>query len=186
MADNLEKQLRPVEGEIVRDSPLKTLALCLLAIFVLAPLGAAMVWAWWVEASFVNKQISWYGALIGVVLVLGGICAVPVSVFAFFRRNQLIFGKDFLQLVRGEKVAVQIPYQNIAQVGLDDAEVKGKFLGIDLRDLNESQTLCPVPEITKNSFGWHYTLDDESWTVPLAKIHEEIVRRLPPNSSSTK
>lgn len=186
MADDRELPLRAVEGEIVRDSPLKKFALCLLAIFVLAPLGAGMAWAWWIEASFLNRQISWYGALIGILLVLGGICAVPISFLCFFRRNQIAFGKDCLQILRGEKVTVQIPYQNIAQVGLDEAEVKGKFIGIDVRDLNEPRTLCPAAEVTKNGFGWHYALDDEPWTMPLAKIHDEILKRLPSNASSMK
>ena len=179
-------QLRPVEGRIVRDSPLKTLTLCLLAIFVLAPLGVGLVWAWWMDVSLLSMRVSWYGVFIGVVLVLGGICAVPASVLCFFRRSQLIFGKDRLQMVRGEKVAVQIPYQNIAQVALDEVEVVGKYIGIDLRDLNESQTLCPDAEATKNSLGWHYALRDESWTMPLIQIRDQIVKRLPSNPTSSE
>jgi hypothetical protein len=178
MAHNGVVQPSPVEGEIIRDSPLKTLALCLLAIFVFAPFGAGLIWAWWIEVSFHDKQISWYGALIGAVLVFGGICAIPVSFLCFIQRNRLIFGKDYLQLVSGEKVTIQIPYRNIAQVGMGEAEVKGKFIGIELRDLSESQTLCPGAEATKSGFGWHYALADESWTKSLAEIHNQITERL--------
>jgi hypothetical protein len=186
MSDNREMQFRPVEGRIVRDSPLKTLALCLLAIFVLAPVGVGLVWAWWMDVSFGAIHVSWYGVFIGVVLVLGGICAVPASVLCVIRRSHLILGKDCLQLVRGEKVAVQIPYENIAQVRLAEVEVLGKCIGIDLHDLDESQTLCPDAAATKNSLGWHYALRDESWTMPLVQIRDQIVKRLPSNPSSSK
>lgn len=184
MAENREIHLPRIEGEIVRDSPLKTLGLCLMAIFLLAPLGVGLVWAWWTGFSFLDRQVSWYGAVIGAVLVLGGILAVPVAVLCFFRRNQLILGEQYLQLVRGENVTIQIPYRNVAQIELDEAEVKGKYIGIDLFDLNESGTLCPGAEITKKGFGWHYTLTDESWTVPLNEIHERIRNRLPSHPSN--
>jgi hypothetical protein len=183
MAQN-GKVPQPVEGETIQDSPLKTLSLCLLAIFVLAPVGGGVVWAWWTGYSFLDRQIAWYGAFLGAVFVLGGIMAVPVSVLCFFRRNQLILGKECLQIVRGGTVTIQIPYQNIARIEMAEAEVYGKFIGIDLREPKESGTVCPGAEATKNGFGWHYALSDESWTVPLGTIHERIVKRLPSGSTT--
>ena len=186
MADNGKMQIQPVEGEIVRDSPLKTLALCLLAIFVLAPIGAGLVWAWWTGASLLKWQVTWYGALIGAVLVAGGLLAVPVSFLCFIRRNRLIIGKTCLQVVRVEKVTIQIPYKNITRIGLGQADVIGKYVGIDLRDPNDAETLCPGAATRKDGFGWHYTLSDESWTVPLTHIHDLIKTCMASHSSANK
>jgi hypothetical protein len=184
MADHAEIAFHPVEGEIVRDRPLKTLGFCLLTIFVLAPAGAGLVWAWWTELSLGDRRISWYGAVIGAGLVLGGILAIPLSVLCFIRRQRLIFGKDCFQNVRGEKVTIQIPYANIARVEMDEAEFTGKFVGIDLHDPNDSQTLCPGAMITKNGFGWHYKITDDSWTMPLTQIRSQIIKRLQSDPSS--
>lgn len=183
MAANQEIQLPLAEGEIVRDSPLQTLGLCLLAIFVFAPLGVGMMWAWWTEFSFLDRQIAWYGAFLGAVFLLGGIIAVPLAFLCFFRRNQLIFGKDCLQLVRHEIVTIQIPYKNIARLGMDESEVTGQYVGIDLSNPSEAGTLCPGAAVTKNGFGWHYTLSDESWTMSLSQIHDQIKKRVPSNQS---
>jgi hypothetical protein len=179
---NHSASLKPAEGEIVHDSPLRTLGLCALVIFVVAPIGAGLAWAWWNGASLLNWQVTWYGGLIGALFVLGGVLAVPLSILCFIRRNRLILGKESIQLVRGENVTIQIPYRNIARIGLAEDELLGKFIGIDLHEPTAPGTLCPVTDMTKNSFGWHYTLKDESWTLPLAQIHDQLKSRLPVSS----
>jgi hypothetical protein len=79
---------------------------------------------------------------------------------------------------QGDRVIDHIPYANIARTGLDEATVLGKFIGIDLLDLKHPGTRCPAAEITKNGFGWHCTLADEPWTIPLMEIHQRIAQRV--------
>ena len=95
------QQFRPVEGQVVRDSLLHMLGAALLGVFVLAPLGAALVWAWWTEFSLLNRQISGYGAFLGAFLVAAGVLGVVAFVIGIFRRESLILGTDCLQVVPG-------------------------------------------------------------------------------------
>lgn len=176
-----------VEGETIRDSLLKMLGFVLLGVFVLAPLGGGMVYAWWNNLTLGDRGISWYGALFGAVMLLIGILMPLVFLLTILNRRRLIFGKSCLQLVTGsEKVTEQFPYVNIAKAELfrnhESKDFITDFIGIELRDAHNPDTLCPASDKSMDLHGWHYRLTDESWNLPLEQIYEKMKKRMVPNA----
>jgi len=105
-----------VDGEKIPDSFIRIFITFVGGFFLMVPLGGGLVWAWWTEFSFAGRQISWWGALIGVVLFLLGVLCLPTFFYALFHRRHIILGEDRLQVVVGQqKVDEQIPFKNITR-----------------------------------------------------------------------
>ena len=182
MPESQGRVFEPVEGEVIPDSVWRILGTILFMI-VLGLVGAGLVWAWWTDATLLDRRISGYGATLGAVGALIGIVGVQFMILGMFRRSRLIFGSECFQLVNGEKaVRFQVPYANIAGLHLVN-ESTGKFIGIDLHDARDPQTLVDSPEAVKKASGWHFKLADTHWSEPMAKICDRLEEHLP---SSTK
>jgi hypothetical protein len=172
------QKLQPIEGEVVHDSLFRIFKLFLLAL-VLIPVGGALVWAWWTDFALGDRRVSWWGAGLGAFLFLAGILGVPVSIVMAFLRTRLIIGQRCFQVVVGkERVTHQLPYKNIARFEFIQ-DPNGNFIGIDLDDIQDADTLNPDSETNKKWSGWHYKLTDENWSEPMPKIYERIAKRLP-------
>jgi hypothetical protein len=126
-----------------------------------------------------NRQITWIGATGAAICLVLGIFIIPMMIRNMFRRSRLIFGKDCFQCVVGEgMVTHQFPYSNIARIE-HVHKPNENFIGIDLREITDPNTLNPRPEATKAFGGWHYRLTSDTWVEPLDKIHDRIRKRIP-------
>lgn len=184
MGQLTEGDVAMVEGEIIRDSPLKMAASMVGAAVVGVPLGGALVWAWWINLDLGGRQISWYGALIGAGLFAVGAFCLLAAPFVFFMREQLVLGKDCFQIVGGkDKVTHQFPYRNIARLEVfrnhSGPDFVTDFIGIELVNPEDAQTLCTAWKTNHELYGWHYRLAEGSWADPLEKIRDRIAKRVP-------
>jgi hypothetical protein len=181
------KQFQPVEGREFPESVLSIIGMVLLGTFVIAPLGVVLVLAWWHEWSFANRQISWYGALIGMLLVGLGLLS-PLLLVRIFRREVMIVGKEAFQVVVAGKVTQQIPYRNIAGIRLfrdhESADFVRDFIGIDLANLDDMATLYPAAETIKQLHGWHCRIEKGFRSVPLEQLYELIMKQMPPRTDN--
>jgi hypothetical protein len=150
----------------------------ILFMILLVPIGAGLFWAWWTEATLLDRRISALGGIFGAVGCLIGALGAPIMILGLFRRSRLILGRECFQLVNGERsVRFQVPYANIARMEFVQ-ESDTKYIGIDLRDVRDPNTLVDSPESVKKLSGWHFKLADTHWAEPLAKICDRIEEHL--------
>ena len=176
-------QIRPVDGRKFPESLVHLLGFLLLNVFVLGPLGCGLVLAWWNGWSLGSLQISWYGAIIGLML-FGCFLLTPVFIVKIFRRETLVVGKECFQVVVGaDKVTQQIPYANIAKIRLlrnqESADFVKDFIGIVLVDPEDEETLCPAAETVMKLHGWHSRIQTGFRPVPLEQLYDLIRKELP-------
>ena len=188
MDDPAAAQIQPVNGRKFPESLLSLFGLLLLNVFVVGPLGCGLVLAWWKEWSFAGHQISWYGAIIGVVL-FGFFLLTPLIIVKMFRRETLVVGKECFQVIVGaDKVTQQIPYSNIAKIRLlrnhQGADFVRDFIGIVFADPEDPATLCPAAETVMKLHGWHCRIQTGLRPVPLEQLYELIRKELPANVQS--
>jgi hypothetical protein len=173
-----DKRFEPVEGDVVETSLLKTLGTLVMFILFI-PVGAWAAWAWWTEASLLGYKFTPIVGLGGVLFALLGLVGVPATIALMFRKPRLIVGEDRLQHVTKQgRVLTQIPYRNIERVELTRGPEKEKFIGIDLKDPSDPETLNTDSEKTKRWTGWHHRITKSGWLLPLEQIHDLLQRRL--------
>jgi hypothetical protein len=109
--------------------------------------------------------------------VLGLLGALFLSLM-FLIRQRLILGEACFQHATDKgRIFAQIPYRNIARMELGQEEA-GKFIGIDLRDTQDPDTLSKEAEKKKQSSGWHFKIDSLSWRIPMDEIYSRIKSRV--------
>jgi hypothetical protein len=168
-----DNRFQPVEGEIIDQSAIKLLGVFFFAV-LFHVLGDFVVWAWWTEASLLGFSITWWGGCIGALAAALGLVGVLFLPLMVLIRQRLILGEDYLQHATDKgRILAQIPYRNVARMELSQEEA-GKFIGIDLRDTQDADTLNKEAEKKKQLSGWHYKIDSLSWRIAM----EEIYRRL--------
>ena len=179
--------LRPVEGRQFTESLVIIACTILAGVFVLIPIGVALMLAWWNQWSFAGRVISWYGALIGLVAAGLGLLS-PALLVKFFHREKFIIGKDYFQVVNGAKVTTQIPYSNIAKISTvrnyEGQDLVRDFVGIVLANPEDAATLCPQADTIMKLHGWHHRIDVGLHSVPLDQLNELISQQIPQRSPS--
>lgn len=179
MSAPLAKPLDVVKGEIIGESVLKLLGLLLTSI-LLIPVGSWVVWAWWTEGTFLGYQFTFVAGLIGLLMVGGGLMGVPTFLVQLWLGERLVLGKVCFQRARKNgRVITQIPYPNIAQMEFVSEPGKEKYIGIDLKDLNDADTFNAGDAASKNWSGWHYRISAGSWLMPLQQVYEHLRQRIP-------
>jgi len=184
--DTAFAQFRPVEGRVFPESFLLLAGEVLLGTFVLGPLGVLLMLAWWNEWSLADRRISLAGALLGALLAGVGFLSL-LLLGKVYRRESLIIGKDYFQVVVGaDKVTQQIPYRNIAKLSLmrghENPNLIRGFIGIDLANTKDSETWCPAAETSMKLHGWHCRIEPGLRPVPLEQLYELIMIQMPPRS----
>lgn len=173
------KPLDVVEGEIIGESIVKLLGILLISILCI-PAGAGIVWAWWTEASLLGRRFTIIAALFGLAMLGGGLLGIATFFLSLWLWERLVLGKDcFQRATKKGRVVGQIPYRNIAQMEFVSEPGKEKYIGIDLKDLNDPDTFNAGDAASKSSSGWHYRISAESWSMPLQQIYEHLRQRLP-------
>lgn len=177
MTSMRQATFRPVQGETIGTSAGKLLGGLLIAL-VFVPLGAWLTWAWWTEASWLGLQLTSAAGLGGVAVLLMGLVGVPACILLLFVQGRLVLGDDRLQYVtRQGRVVTQVPYHNIQRMELTGAP-DDRFIGIDLKDLADPETLNVGGESLKSYVGWHYQITQSGWLVPLEEVYQQFQQRI--------
>jgi hypothetical protein len=180
-----EQEIQPVKGEVFPVSKRKILGL-VATILLILPFAAALVWLWWTDTVIpvINKQVKWYGALIGLVGSVAGVFGSPLLIWWLLtRKERLILGKDVLQLVvskGGEDVVrYQVPYDNIESVSIQK-ENDQTVVAVELRDLEDPDLYPANPKVfytRQNGHEWHFSLGDQ-YVEPLESLRKKIRKRM--------
>lgn len=176
-------QFQPVDGRIIRDSLIIMLGTTVACLFVAAPLGSFVAWSWWQKWALGDRWASWYGVLIWAIFAVLGILGGFASLVCMFRRERLVLGEECLQsVIGGKRVAVQIPYSNIAKIELirnREGWFAEDFIGIVLADIKDTSTLCPAAEANVQSVGWRHKIPKGFRPMPLEQLYELIRKQIP-------
>lgn len=124
----------PVDGVVIRRSTIKTIGFILLNI-LFVPMGVFLIWAKLDPAPNATSEVTWYGFVAGICLVLGGPVMVVLLLRSLWVRRRLVIGCDRLQIIERlggkETVILQIPYDNIADLKYE-ATTTERRVGITL------------------------------------------------------
>jgi len=177
----IEREFQPVQGEYIPISAKKAIWLIGLAL-VLIPVGVGLAWLWGSDTTIplINKQVTWWGALIGVVMATAGILLPPIILWQWLvRKERLVIGTEYLQVVisKGGKdsVKTQIAYKNIESATIQK-HFEQTVIAIQLRDVDAPDLVPPGGESLtkfKRDFGFHLYLED-SYQLPA----EDLCRRI--------
>lgn len=152
-----------VDGVIFRRSFAKTAGLIALngvGFFY----GFLFVRGWFQDHPEKEMKITWWGLLVGFMLVMVTPVMVVLLVRSLWVNRRLIVGVDRVQLVErlhGEDVVVlQIPYDNIAELKHESEDEFSNRVGIDLRELDDPDTYAGSHMflLNKQSDGRHFCI----------------------------
>jgi hypothetical protein len=171
MAQDRLETIDPVIGEEIRPALGKLVGMLLFCIAMIV-VGAVMAYSWWFEVElFPGKVFSAKAGIVGLLAIpLGALLAlVPLALLASAKK--LVIGPDCVQLHSKGKVAVHIPYANVADVYATGSDGAG-VVGLMLRDRLDGATL--VPSWTKD----RYEVQVMAYRKPLQGIHQMVKQRL--------
>jgi hypothetical protein len=161
-------EFQPVQGDSIPVSAKKAIWFVGLGLAI-TPLGLVLMWLWWSDTTIpvIEKQVSWWGALLGVVATVSGILLPPLVLWQWLvRKERLVIGADYLQIVisKGGKdfVKTQIAFKNIESASVTK-HFDNKVVAILIRDIHAPDLVSPgADELTKfeKSFGFHLYLED--------------------------
>jgi hypothetical protein len=177
-----DHEFQPVEGETFPVSAKKSFLIIGLAL-VMLPVGIGLTWLWGTDTTIplINKQVTWWGALIGLVAVIGGVLLPPIVLWQWLvRKERLVIGTEYLQVVvtKGGRDVVkkQIAVKNIHSAAVQK-HAEMTVVAIQLRDIHAPDLVPAGGEyLTKYMAdrGFHLSIDD-SYQVSAADICSKIV-----------
>ncbi len=157
---------RPIDGVVFERSAAKIFGFIVLNA-VLFLFGVFLIWAKLtgqvLDRGSNEKQVTWWGLLLGVVAVLGAPAMTFRLVRSLWVRRRLVVGSDRLQVLehlRGQDtVVVQIPFANIAEIKYE-ATKTDRRVGIDLVEIDDAKTYAPHENFRRNRQfeGRHYCI----------------------------
>ncbi len=161
----------PVTGDEFRPALGKLWAM-LLVFALMVPIGALAAICWWFQIELVaGKVLTTTAGIVGLLGIPLGILLALVAFALLASAKRLIVGDSCIQLLKGEQVAVHIPYQNVAEVYFK-GEGSAGVVGLKLRDRNDPKTL--VPSWTKD----RYEIQVLTYGRGLDPIHQAMRQRL--------
>jgi hypothetical protein len=163
---------QPVEGYRIGWSFMNKAA-GLLCCLMLIPFGGVLVWAWSTGLTFDGWRLDVGGAIRGALFFGFGLLMIPFGIAGLFRRRDLVLGADRLQILGNEgTVETQVPYKNIARVGIVKRGY-GKYIAFEFFNPRDPSTLNAGGG-GPQADGWHSLLIDNSWSIPLEHIHARL------------
>ncbi|MDB5311972.1 MAG: hypothetical protein JWO38_6174 [Gemmataceae bacterium] len=177
----IEREFQPVQGESILVSAKKAIRLIGLAL-VLIPVGVGLTWLWGSDTTIplINKQVTWWGALVGGVVGAAGILLPPIVFWQWLvRKERLVIGTEYLQVVISKGgtdfVKKQIAFKNIESATLQK-HFEQTVIAIQLRVVDAPDLVPPGGDTLtkfKRHFGFHLYLED-SYQLPA----EDLCRRI--------
>ena len=164
-------EVAPATGEEFRPSLGKLWAMLFVFAFMV-PVGVLAAYLWWYQVELPGGIVlTAKSGIVGLLALPVGILLVLVTAALLASAKRLVIGDDCVQLVSRGRVAVHIPYQNIAQTYTSGGGTAG-VVGLQLRDRNDPATL--VPSWTQD----RYEIQVLVYGKPLEHVHQALDRRL--------
>src|SRR5436305_14900189 len=114
MSQDPVKEFAPATGVEFRPALGKLWAM-LLVFALMVPVGAAAAYCWWNEVAMPGGAVLTAKAgVVGLLAIPVGSLLALVMVAFLASAKRLVIGDDCVQLVSGGRVAVHIPYRNVA------------------------------------------------------------------------
>jgi hypothetical protein len=171
MTGNRLEQFAPASGE--KFCPALGKLWAMLVVFALmVPVGALAAYCWWYEIAILGGYVLTAKAgIVGLVALPLGAFLALVAAALLVSAKPLVIGTDCVQLLSRGRVAVHIPYQNVAEV-YSRGEGGAGVVGLRLRDRADAATL--VPSWTKD----RYEIQVLIYGKPVAYIYQMVSERL--------
>jgi hypothetical protein len=156
MSESKPSPPRPVEGVVFGRSAFKTVGFIVLNVLLFL-FGLFLIWAKLTDQVLLPgenpKQVTWWGLLIGIGLVLGCPLMIGMLMRSLWVKRRLIIGPDRLQVVEllgGEDtVVLQIPFANIAEFKYEATDTERR-VGIDPHHLDDPDTYARGEDFAVN------------------------------------
>ncbi len=160
----------PVSGDEFQPA-LGKLWLMLIVFGLMIPVGAFAAFCSLFQIPlFRGIVLTTKAGIVGLLAIPLGIFLVLVVGFLLARAKKLVIGGDRVQLISKGRVAVEIPFQNVAALYVN-GEGNAGVIGFKLRDRNDPATL--VPSWTKDS----YEIQVLIYGKPLTSMHAAVEKR---------
>jgi hypothetical protein len=171
MAQDRLETFDPVVGDEIRPALGKLMGMLLFCL-VMMVVGAVIAYSWWFEVElFAGKTVSTKAGIVGLLVIPLGALLALVALALLASAKKLVIGSDCVQLHSKGKVAVHIPYANVADIYATGSDGAG-VVGLMLRDRLDGATL--VPSRTKD----RYEVQVMAYRKPLQEIHQLLKQRL--------
>ena len=168
--DRLE-EFAPVTGEEFRPALGKLWAM-LLVCALMVPAGAVAAYLWWYQIQLPGGMVlTTKAGIVGLIAIPVGVLLVLVAAALLASAKRLVIGATCVQLLSKGRVAVHIPYQNVAET-YAKGEGGAGVVGLRLGDRGDPATL--VPSWTKD----RYEVQVMAYRKPLQGIHQMVKQRL--------
>jgi hypothetical protein len=144
----------------------------LLVFALMVPAGAVAAYCWWYEVELIaGKVLSAKAGIVGLLTVPLALLFVLMAAAFLASAKRLVIGDKCVQLLSKGRVAVHIPYENVAEAYARGEGTAG-VVGLKLRDRNDPATL--VPSWTKD----RYEIQVLTYGKPLQHVHQALTERL--------
>ncbi|HEV3237530.1 MAG TPA: hypothetical protein VGZ25_11110 [Gemmataceae bacterium] len=171
MAQDRLETIDPVVGEEIRPALGKLLGMLLFCLAMMIG-GALIAYSWWFEVElFAGRAFSTKAGIFGLLAIPIGALLALVALALLASAKKLVIGADCVQLHSKGKVAVHIPYANVAETYASGTGGAG-VVGMRLRDRQDGATF--VPSWTKD----RYEVQVMSYRKPLQEIHQLLKQQL--------
>jgi hypothetical protein len=171
MTQNRSEDFAPTDGEVFKPAVGKLFGM--LIAFVLSVLGGGFAaYAWWTEMVLPGGMVlTGKAGIVGLIWVPLGAFLALVMVGLLATAKRLVIGADCVQLQSRGRVAVHIPYANVAGTYANGDGGAG-VVGLKMRDRHDEATL--VPSWTKDS----YEIQVMTYGKPVDEMHRIVKKRL--------
>jgi hypothetical protein len=171
MSQDPLRDFTPVTGEEFRPARGKLVGMFLLGV-LMVPAGALMAYAWWHQVELPGgKVLTSKAGIFGLIGIPLGVVIALAAVGFLALAKKLVIGDDCVQLLKGERVAVHIPFQNVAETYAKGESGAG-VVGLRLSDRADPATL--VPSYTRD----RYEIQVMTYGESLDNIHRMLQGRL--------
>jgi hypothetical protein len=171
MSQDRSEEFAPVSGVEFKPAVGKLWGMLLL-FALMVPVGALAAYCWWYEVELIaGKVLSAKAGIVGLLTVPLGLLFMLMAAAFLASAKRLVIGDKCVQLLSKGRVAVHIPYENVAEAYARGEGAAG-VLGLKLSDRNDPATL--VPFWTKD----RYEIQVLTYGKPLQHVHQVLAERL--------
>jgi hypothetical protein len=170
MPDGQVDDFAPVSGDEFRPA-LAKLWTMLIVFALMIPAGALAAFGWWFQVPlFGGRVLSAKAGIVGLLAIPLGMFLVMVGGVLLALAKRLVIGTDRVQLLSRGRVAIEIPFRNVAAV-FASGEGNAGAVGLQLLDRKDPATR--VPSWTRD----RYEIQVLTYGKPLKLIHDAVNKR---------
>jgi hypothetical protein len=180
MTPERQENLQPVAGDEFAPALGKLWGM-LLVFLLMIPAGAIAALCWWLGVELPGGRVlSDKAGIAGLIAIpLGGFLALVIAAF-LLSAKRLVLAEHCVQMQSRGRVAVHIPYANIAHTSAS-GEAGAGVIALRLRDRQDPETL--VPTWTKDQYEIQVLVYREPMDAIFKRLNERLAAfRVAPNS----